>query len=107
MDNSNTKPGAIFYSSWGYDQTNITFYQVIRLIGKCSVEVSEIQAIQCEKSRTAFGGTIMPKPDCFIGDSFRKRLLDGYKEGQPLLKMSSFEHAWPWDGKPKAFTSYA
>jgi hypothetical protein len=34
--------GDVLYSSWGYDQTNINFYQVTRLVGKKMVELMEI-----------------------------------------------------------------
>ena len=36
------KVGDIFSSSWGYEQTNSTFFQVIALVGKQSVRVREV-----------------------------------------------------------------
>lgn len=33
------KVGDIFYASWGYDQTNVDFFQVVALVGKTSVRV--------------------------------------------------------------------
>lgn len=36
------KVGDIFYASWGYDQTNVDFFQVIKLVGKTSVRVREV-----------------------------------------------------------------
>lgn len=106
MDNSNTKIGDIFYSSWGYEQTNICFYQVIKIVGKCSVDVRRIKSMICEESTNAFVGHVMPQVNGFIGDTFRKRILDGY-DGKSLIKISSCQHARPWDGNPKMFTSYA
>lgn len=38
----NVKVGDLFYSSWGYEQTNITFFQVVELVGKKSVRVIEV-----------------------------------------------------------------
>ena len=32
------KVGTIFYSSWGYGQTNINFYQVVKVRGKMTVD---------------------------------------------------------------------
>lgn len=34
MENIQIKEGSIFYSSWGYDQTNIDFYQVVKATAK-------------------------------------------------------------------------
>ena len=34
--------GDIFSTSWGYEQTNVNFFQVIALIGKKSVRVREV-----------------------------------------------------------------
>lgn len=36
------KVGDLFHSSWGYDQTNVEFYQVIALVGETSVRVREV-----------------------------------------------------------------
>jgi hypothetical protein len=34
--------GDIFSASWGYEQTNVDFFQVIALVGECSVRVVEV-----------------------------------------------------------------
>lgn len=36
------KVGDIFSASWGYEQTNVDFFQVIALVGECSVRVREV-----------------------------------------------------------------
>lgn len=41
--NSSIKVGDVFVSSWGYGQTNVNAFQVVRLVGKASVEVREIE----------------------------------------------------------------
>lgn len=38
----NVKVGDLFYSSWGYEQTNTTFFQVIALVGKKSVRIRQV-----------------------------------------------------------------
>jgi hypothetical protein len=38
------KVGDILVSSWGYDQTNIDYYQVTRVVGPNSVEICQIKA---------------------------------------------------------------
>lgn len=34
--------GDLFYASWGYDQTNVDFFQVVELVGASSVRVREV-----------------------------------------------------------------
>lgn len=36
------KIGDIFFASWGWEQTNVNFFQVIALVGECSVRVREV-----------------------------------------------------------------
>lgn len=36
------KVGDIFSASWGWEQTNVNFFQVIELVGECSVRVREV-----------------------------------------------------------------
>ena len=36
------KVGDYFSASWGYEQTNVDFFQVIALVGECSVRVREV-----------------------------------------------------------------
>ena len=36
------KVGDIFAASWGYDQTNVDFFQVVALVGESSVRVREV-----------------------------------------------------------------
>ena len=36
------KVGDLFYSSWGYEQTNVNFFQVVALVGKKSVRIREV-----------------------------------------------------------------
>lgn len=39
---SSTKVGDIFYTSWGYDQTNVDFYQIVGIPSKSTVEYVSI-----------------------------------------------------------------
>jgi len=56
--------GDVLMASWGYDQTNIDYYEVTKLIGKCMVEMREIAA---ESEETGFmSGRCVPKPGAFI-----------------------------------------
>jgi hypothetical protein len=46
------KVGDIFSASWGYEQTNVDFFQVIALVGECSVRVREVYPKMVDESPT-------------------------------------------------------
>lgn len=46
------KVGDIFSASWGYDQTNVDFFQVIALVGETSVRVREVYPKMIEENPT-------------------------------------------------------
>lgn len=94
--------GDIFYSSWGYDQTNVDFYQVVAMTEK-TVQLREIKAEMVEGD--GWSGKKIGKKDTFIGDPIRKKIQEA--SGRPCFRIASFAFAYPWDGKPKEFTSYA
>lgn len=68
--------GDIVYRSWGWEQTNVDFYQVVK-IGKRSAEIRAIEATVEETSFMA-GNTSAIK-DAFVADSKTIRILNGNK----------------------------
>lgn len=46
------KVGDIFSASWGYEQTNVDFFQVIALVGESSVRVREVYPKMIEENPT-------------------------------------------------------
>jgi len=94
--------GDIFYTSWGYEQTNIDFYQVIEKRGHIAI----IREIGQNRERTyADGGTCEAVKDHFIGGPIKKKIqASKYREDQqpePYFTIASYAHATKWDGKPK------
>jgi hypothetical protein len=93
------KVGDILYASWGYDQTNIDFYQVVAVREK-SVTLREINQ---NKTETGWlQGTCTPRKDDFVSEPVLKRVTEGN-----TVSFSSYKSAWPWDGTPKHWTAYA
>ena len=87
--------GDLFYSSWGYDQTNIDFYEVTEVRGKSVIVVELAQ----NKERTYLdGGTCTPKKGMSIGEPRRMIPQPGY-EGKPYLAVRSFTNAYPYTGR--------
>ena len=97
------KVGDVFEASWGYDQTNVDFFQVVAKTGK-SVRIKQVEpTLICEKSigpmaahRTydiPSDGTMLPVSCCsvFIKDQENgdlKRIVSW--NGNTYIKLSSF-----------------
>jgi hypothetical protein len=97
--------GTIFVDSWGYDQTNIDFYEVTGLTG-ASVRVRQIGKRETSDGPTSMTGHAVPIPGNFIGPETTKRVqVSGY-DGDVFIK-SDYGWCEVWDGQPEAFSSYA
>ena len=80
--------GDIFRASWGYDQTNIDYYKVVRKTKKM-VEVVEIGRTMGEAMSWA-SADVSPDPERVIGAPF-KRIPKAYKQRdgeQPAVYIS-------------------
>ena len=90
--------GDILVSSWGYDQTNIDYYQVIERTAK----MATIQKIgkECLDSGYPSEEKVMPAKDAFVGKPKKKKV------GTYGITISSYETASLWDGKPDYQTAY-
>lgn len=90
------KVGSILSTCWGYDQTNIEYFEVTRLIGDTMVEVREIAQ---ERESTEFmQGKCVPVPGSYIGKPMRKRVLSG----NSLDIHGGFGYAHPVESKEVA-----
>lgn len=102
------KVGDIFSASWGYEQTNNDFFQVVELVGSSSVRVREVnlpivesEAVSGMSENRVYQIVRELLPACsssvFIKDQERgdiKRLTEGYSEGDVKFKLASFASAW-------------
>lgn len=94
--------GQVLYSSWGYDQTNIDFYEVKAVSGS----MVTLQKLAAEVEETGFmSGNTKPILGQYAGEPIRRK-LQGY-DGKPHVKIESYASAWPWDGRPKGCSWYA
>ncbi len=93
----NYEVGAILYSAWGYDQTNIDYYQVIERTAK----MATIQKIGKECIDTCYSEEkVMPVKDAFVGEPKKKKV------GAYGISLNSYANAYLWDGHPKYQTAY-
>ena len=84
------KAGDVFRCSWGYDQTNIDYYQVLSVSGQMAV----ISEIGCDSEETGFmQGESVPALNRFIGDPKRVRIQRYSMDSEPYFKVNSFSSA--------------
>lgn len=94
------KLGDILDCSWGYEQTNVHFYQVTRVL-TASVEAREIASDQREAAPLAMRGTCTPIRNRFIGEAKLYRA-----DGENSITIRKHVRATPWDGRPRHWSSY-
>ena len=102
--------GDVLSCNWGYEQTNIDYFQVIRLVGKCSVEAREIGKDIEETGHMR--GLCTPLRGAFIGEpkvyrvdeygSIKTRSFGAYASKKEGLKVAGMEFF-----TPDFYTSYA
>ena len=97
------KVGSILYSSWGYEQTNIDFYEVIKLVGKKSVMLARIGGAFAEGNLDdASTNAVVAVPGSFIEGKEPK--LKRVREFN-AISLNSYSNAYLWDGEPKYETA--
>jgi hypothetical protein len=96
------KEGDILYSHWGWEQTNVDFYQVVKATEK-SVWLREIGNTATYTSKT-MSGDKMPIPGKFVNANVLKRKMPYKGES---IKIQSFIPAFRWNGLPVHYSSYA
>jgi hypothetical protein len=92
-------PGAILERVWGYEQTNVNFYQIISVKGS-KVTFSEIEKRNVEDCGYMSGKCVAVK-DEFIGE-VKTTIVRGAR-----LTVNDWDYvSMFWDGKPVMWTSY-
>lgn len=98
--------GDIFEAVWGYDQTNVDFFQVVELVGALSARVRQVYPPCVSEEATgpmsadyvySISREILPPAphSVFISDQERgdlKRIKDW--NGEPFFKLDSFANAY-------------
>lgn len=92
------KEGDIMYSSWGYDQTNIDFYQVVEA-GEKSVKIRKIGQKTVSSATTS--DNVVAVPNSFQGPPMTKIVKPG-----DVVSIASYANAYKWDGEPKYQTGF-
>jgi hypothetical protein len=100
--------GAILHTSWGYDQTNVEFFEVTRIVGPHTVELRELAQ---ERSESGFMcGRCKPIPGNYLSPRY-----EGDDRGVPIVrraradgsvKIDDVRNAWVGVGE-HYWSSYA
>ena len=109
------KVGDIFYTSWGYDQTNVEFLQVVR-VSESSVWVQETGQV---REYADYGGgdywTTVSNGQPLVRELRNRETGELDKvvapitihrikyagDGKPYIRINSFTIGWFWDGTPR------
>ncbi len=94
------KAGDILYSSWGYEQTNIDFFQVVDVKSK-TLALQEIGVTTVEVTGWA-SDSVIPDPSHKIGPVFNKR-ANGFNH----VRLDDCRTASPYDGRALHRSWYA
>lgn len=96
--------GDLYYISWGYEQTNVDFFQVIELVGESSIRIREVHPEMVKEEPTCSmaadrtyitqtNGELLPKAlrSVFIEDQDKgdlKRVKLSKYDNKPYFKIS-------------------
>ena len=102
------KIGDILVDSWGYDQTNVDFYQVTG-VGKKSVKITPISSrITDQTTGNSMAAYVMPVRDAFVGKSLTKMALPAQgSASQYYVNTKTYSSAQLWNGNPMYNSWYA
>ena len=91
--------GTILHASWGYDQTDVDWFQVTKVKGK-SIWLRPIRENSSDAGNCSYGYT-QPRRNEFNGVEFRKTVQPNGYVCSPLRG-----YLRKWDGKPQYCSSY-
>jgi hypothetical protein len=90
--------GDVFHTSWGYDQTNVEYFQIIEIKGKYAT----LREIGCESEDTGW----MTGKSAPIVDKFLEPRYEGDDRGKPIRRLMQErgikidDVRWAWLMKP-------
>jgi hypothetical protein len=94
------KLGQILYSSWGYDQTNIDYYEVTKIVGARTVEIRQVELVAVGEQ----GGPqerVAPAVGSYKSEAMIKRA-----NSDNSVRIASYASAFPWNGEAKSQTGF-
>lgn len=105
----------ILVCSWGYDQTNVDFYKVVRRT-KASAWLVKVGQKLVPGSEGFMSEQVLPDPDNVIAwgytdERYKPRMkrvkTPEWNDGKAVITMTSYSSAFPYDGRPEYQSHYA
>jgi hypothetical protein len=93
--------GQFLVASWGYDQTNVNFYKVTKLVGKAMAEVVAVPQMDVGGTGGSMSTNVIPAEEPLPGAATYRVLM---KAGRATV---NGQRAHVWDGKPAYCSWYA
>jgi len=95
------KLGDILKMSWGYDQTNVDFFEVTKLVGKTMIEIRKV-ANKIVRGAGEPQEFVVPVPGEYLTwDPEFAKPLRKKPNAEGRVKIYSWgAGAYPWNGKP-------
>ena len=94
------KVNDILVSKWGYEQTNVEFYKVIKII-KTMVTIQELEKIRVDNGDMS--GWEMPL-DKTKEEIIRRKIHNNF--GEEFVYIEKYIRAKIWNNKKECYTSY-
>lgn len=91
--------GDIYASSWGFEQTNVNYYQVVEKPSAHYAILKEIGQETVPGSSGNMSCKVMPVKDSFLHEESHRKKVSLCDDLQ-YIKLCSVKYAYPWDGKP-------
>ena len=94
--------GEILVADWGYNQTNVDFFEVTAVVCKNTVELMEIESRTDHDHPWQTGAMcdhVLPCPGIALSGRFRVRV--NMAHGKPWVKISNVKYAHRWNGRPQ------
>jgi len=104
----NLSVGDILVSSWGWEQTNVDFYKVVKSVGKCTVEVVRVASEEAyDETFNSLAMQGKKRPVVNTALSQPQRLRVDMSNGTAAITVGHRQFARPWNGKPMFYSTYA
>ncbi len=92
--------GSVLVATWGYEQTNKDFFEVVEVVSDKTVVIRPIGSTLEVDGPVAMSGKVFPKFGSYTGEPMRKRATAAG------VRISSYKFASVWDGQAERCTWY-
>lgn len=100
----NVKVGDMFSAHWGYDQTNVDFYMVVKVSGKSAWLASVPQTRTYDGPMNGHCRPVAKQPSQ-LGNGKQHRIKMN-SDGTVCFRLTSYSHAFPYTGGDCFFSEW-